>query len=154
MSDTMYDAVEWSLIPRSAGYLAVYVNGMFAADTGEVSATFPSARIYLIDVNGTDPGASIKDVETGDITPENVPTAVNARFDAHPDSLCRVYVNLDNWAETKANLLHNVAPEHKAQLRWWVANPTGIPHFVPGSNATQYKFGTDYDTSIIGDAFK
>jgi hypothetical protein len=154
MSDTMYDSVEWQLIPRSAGYVAVYVNGMFAADTAEVSATFPKARIFLIDVNGSDPGASIKDVETGDIRPDTVHEAINARFDAHPDALCRVYVNLSNWSVTRANINANVAPDKQLQVRWWVANPTGVPHFVPGSNGTQYSFGSQFDSSLIGRAFE
>lgn len=154
MSDVMYDSVEWQLIPHNALYLAVYGNGDFAVDTGEVAATFPKARIYIIDVKGTDPGASIKDVETGDIHPENIHEAVNMRLDAHPDALCRVYVNLDNWAATKANIRTNVTAERQQQVRWWVANPTGLAHFVPGSNATQYRWGEQFDTSLIGRNFE
>lgn len=156
MPDTMYDAVNWSAIPRGALYIAVYANGLDAADTGEVAASFPKARIYMIDVLGTDPGASIKDVEKGDINPDNVHEAVNMRFEAHPDSLCRVYVNLSNWSATRANINANVSAENKLKVRWWVANPTfpPTPHFVPGSNATQYAFGTEFDTSLIGEAFK
>lgn len=156
MSDTMYDAVNWSAIPRDAGYIAVYANGQFAADTGEVAKTFPKARIYAIDVIGNDPGASIKDVETGDLSVDTLPQAVEARFAAHPDSKCRVYCNLSTWPSVKEVIAAGVNSQNRSQVVYWVANPTfpPFPHFVPGSNATQYAFGTEYDTSLIGDAFK
>jgi hypothetical protein len=156
MSDTMYDSVQWTLIPRGALYIAVYGNGRFAADTGEVASTYPKARVYIIDVIGDDPGASIKDVETGDLSINNLPQAIEARFNAHPDSKCRVYCNLSTWPSVKEVVAAGVNSQNRSQIVYWVANPTfpPFPHFVPGSNATQYSFGTDYDTSIIGDAFK
>lgn len=155
MPDTMYDSTQPQLIPRGALYIAVYGNGIFATDAAEIAKSYPNARIYVIDVNGTDAGASIKDVETGDLTVDALPDAVNARFDAHPDSLCRVYCNLSTWPNAKIAVAE-LAPERKAQVRWWIANPTFPPvaHFVPGSNATQYAFGDKYDSSLIGDAFK
>jgi hypothetical protein len=35
----------------------------------------------------------------------------------------------------------------RARIRWWIADPTGTPHIVPGSNATQWYWGTGYDES-------
>lgn len=156
MSDTMYDSVQWQLIPRNALYIAVYSNGQFAADTGEVAKTFPNARIYAIDVNGTDPDASIKDVETGDISVDNLPQVIERRFAAHPDAKCRVYCNLSTWPSVKQVIAAGVNTQNLDQIYYWIANPTfpPFPHFVPGSNATQYAFGDKYDTSLIGDAFK
>lgn len=154
MSSTMYDSVEWSLIPRNAGYLAVYSNGQFAADIGEVSASFPKARIYLIDVTGSNPDASIKDVETGDMRVSGLADAIGARLEAHPASLVRVYCNLSTLPSVRDVIANSVHPNQRSQLRSWIANPTGLPHFVPGSNATQYKFGDEYDTSLIGRNFE
>src|ERR1700751_3201535 len=105
---TMYDSVEPQLIPTTAAYLAVYVNGFGKADIAAVAKTHPHARIFQIDVNGSVPSASIKDVETGDITVEHIPQAVEARFKEHPDALTRIYCNLSTWPDAKAMVKHNV----------------------------------------------
>ena len=31
------------------------------------------------------------------------------------------------------------------QVRWWIADPTGVPHIVPGASATQWYWGHNYD---------
>jgi hypothetical protein len=31
------------------------------------------------------------------------------------------------------------------QVRWWIADPTGTPHIVPGADATQWYWGHSYD---------
>ena len=33
------------------------------------------------------------------------------------------------------------------QVRWWIADPTGVPHVVPGAQATQWYWGHNYDIS-------
>jgi hypothetical protein len=35
----------------------------------------------------------------------------------------------------------------RAHIRWWIADPTGSPHIVPGSDATQWYWGQSFDTS-------
>ncbi len=35
----------------------------------------------------------------------------------------------------------------QARIRWWIANPTGYPHLVPGSDATQWYWGSSVDIS-------
>jgi hypothetical protein len=36
----------------------------------------------------------------------------------------------------------------RSRIRWWVADPTGVPHIVPGSSATQWYWGSSYDESM------
>jgi len=35
----------------------------------------------------------------------------------------------------------------RSHIRWWIADPTGYPHIVPGSDATQWYWGPNYDIS-------
>ncbi len=35
----------------------------------------------------------------------------------------------------------------QSRIRWWIAYPTGSPHVVPGSQATQWYWGQNYDIS-------
>jgi hypothetical protein len=34
-----------------------------------------------------------------------------------------------------------------SHIRWWIADPTGSPHIVPGADATQWYWGTGFDES-------
>jgi hypothetical protein len=41
----------------------------------------------------------------------------------------------------------------RTQVRWWIADPTGHPHLVPGSQATQWYWGENYDISTAEPGF-
>jgi len=41
----------------------------------------------------------------------------------------------------------------RARIHWWIANPTGRPHLVPGSDATQWYWGPSYDISTASPGF-
>lgn len=150
----MYDSTRPELIPGGAEYLAIYANGDYAADRDQVQATRPGARIFTIDVLGSDPAASIKDIENYDLQPEDIPRVVSDRFDAYPDGLTRLYCNLSTWSVARV-YARRLSPRVRRTIRWWIANPTNpaYAHFVPGSNATQYSWGTDWDLSVIGRNF-
>ena len=69
-----------------------------------------------------------------------------------PDTLLRLYSNLSAWPAVKhavaglpagVRLTAGGAP----RVRYWIANPTGAEHIVPGSAATQWKWGKRWDTS-------
>lgn len=154
MTTFMYDSTQPDLIPGHAEYLAIYANGDYAADRDEIAKLFPHARVFTIDVLGDDPAASIKDVETGDLRPGDIPRVVEARHAAYPGALTRVYCNLSTWPAARAAVA-GLDAAVRGTVRWWIANPTNPPyaHFVPGSNGTQYEWGTDYDTSVIGPNF-
>lgn len=149
-----YDSTRPWLIPDTAEYIMIYRNGLYAADRAQVQRQFPDATLYDIDVLGTDPGGcGIADVETGDMRPEDVPDWVDARLAAHPNgALCRIYSNLSTWPAVRLAVA-KLSEGARAQVRYWVADPTGTPHFVPGSNATQYLWGLNWDESVLGREF-
>ena len=68
---TMYDAVNIDGIPADAIAVAGYVNGRYA-NTGELRARFPHAKLLTIAVN-TMADAECLDVETGDAMPAQTP---------------------------------------------------------------------------------
>jgi len=41
----------------------------------------------------------------------------------------------------------------QSHVRWWIADPTGVPHLVPGSSATQWYWGSGYDISTASPGF-
>jgi len=147
----MFDSTVPSNIPaRKATHIAVYYNGLYKADPTEVSRLFPTARIYWIDVLGTAPKqCSILDIETGDANPNMVPDWVEARLEDEPNWLCRLYSNLSTWPDVKA-FAGKLPVVQRAQIRYWIANPTEKAHLVPGSDATQYFWGATYDLSQLG----
>jgi hypothetical protein len=146
---TMYDSVNWQEIPTDALYIAFYGNGKYAADRKAVEAKYPKARCMSIDVIGNDYSAGILDVERYDATPGAVPGWVAGRLEAHPDgALCRVYMNLTTWPEVRKNV-SNLSPYQRSFVRYFVADWTGRPHLVPGSDATQYENTSNWDASLI-----
>jgi hypothetical protein len=38
-------------------------------------------------------------------------------------------------------------------VQWWIADPTGHPHVVPGSDATQWYWGRNFDVSTANPGF-
>ncbi len=41
----------------------------------------------------------------------------------------------------------------QSHIRWWIADPTGSPHVVPGAAATQWYWGSSYDISTATPRF-
>jgi hypothetical protein len=41
----------------------------------------------------------------------------------------------------------------QSHVRWWIADPTGVPHQVPGASATQWSWGQSYDISTASPGF-
>lgn len=146
---SMYDSTQPSLIPADAAYIAIYANGDYAASRETVQRQFPKARIFSIDVLGTDPGAGIADVENGNMSPGDVPGWVDRRLTAHPNGvLCRVYCNKSTWPAVKSEVA-KLPADKSGTVRYWIADPTGTAHSLPGADATQYYWGNDWDESTI-----
>lgn len=82
------------------------------------------------------------------MSPADVPAWVGRRHADHPGSLCRVYCNLSTWPAVKAEVA-KLSEELRALVRYWIADPTGVQHQVPGADATQWYFGDGYDLSVI-----
>lgn len=143
----MGDAVTITDIPTDMPYVAVYINGRYAADLAQVKERWPHSRIFEIDVLGTSPDASIKDRESEDIPVDEVIRITTERYNAHPDALTRWYMSLDNWSPVKAQVA-KLDSKIQRTVRYWVADWTGQAHIVKGADATQYANG-DYDQSLI-----
>ena len=99
-----------------------------------------------IDTNGSDPKADVLDVEPGDATPSQAATWAYQKLKAEPGSLACIYTMLSEWSATQAAISTLPSWMH-AHIRWWIADPTGSPHIVPGADATQWYWGNSYDIS-------
>ncbi len=139
----IYDSVTPSAIPASSQAVAVYANGNYAASPSQVGHR---GLVLWIDTNGSDPNADVLDVEPGDATPAQAATWVAQKLDASPNSVAIVYTMKSEWPAVQAaiNALPWWMPSH---TRYWIADPTGFPHVVPGSQATQWYWGQNYDIS-------
>ena len=144
----MYDSVTPSAIPGGKA-VATYADGPYAASP----AALHGHNVTWIDTNGTDPkGATVLDVEPGDATPAGAAAWAAQRLDTHPRATAVIYTMRSEWAAAQASI---AALPHWQQhhIRWWIADPTGTPHLVPGSTATQWYWGTHYDISTVNPGF-
>jgi hypothetical protein len=139
----IYDSVTPSAIPASSQAIAVYADGNYAASQSQVGHR---GLVLWIDTNGSDPNADVLDVEPGDATPTQAATWVAQKLDASPNSVAIIYTMKSEWSAVQAavNALPWWMPSH---TRYWIADPTGVPHIVPGSQATQWYWGQNYDIS-------
>jgi hypothetical protein len=143
----IYDSVTPTSIP--AGHIvATYATGGYAVPPAQVAGR----HVLWIDTTGGDPTAGALDVEPGDATPAQAATWVQSKLSAHPNALARIYTFRAEWPATQAAIA--TLPAHmRSHVRWWIADPTGYPHIVPGSDATQWYWGQSYDISTATPRF-
>lgn len=150
----MYDSINPDLIPAGlvgpGDYVALYRNGRFAA-TPEQAARWDN-RFFIDVIGDAADECSIADIETGDMTVDEIPPWCERRHSEHPRGMLRIYVNLGNWPAARLRVAE-LQPEVIDLVRWWVANPTGSPHIVPGSDATQWLWQGSYDQSLCHETF-
>jgi hypothetical protein len=145
----MYDSVTPSAIPGGKA-VATYADGPYAATRTQLTGRGP---VTWIDTNGSDPrGASVLDVEPGDATPQQAATWAGQRLDDHPRGQAVIYTMLSDWTATKTAIA-GLPAWQQHDIRYWIADPTGTPHLVPGSSATQWYWGTSYDISTVSPGF-
>jgi hypothetical protein len=145
----MYDSVTPSAIPGGKA-VATYADGPYAASPSQVTG---HSSVTWIDTNGSDPkGANALDVEPGDATPQMAATWAAQRLDAHPHGIAVIYTMRSDWAATQA-AISGLPRWQQHGVRYWIADPTGVPHLVPGSSATQWYWGTNYDISTVSPGF-
>jgi hypothetical protein len=153
---SMYDSTTPWLIPASADYIAVYFNGLYAADLAKIEHQFPHARVFKIDVLGNAPAeCGIADVENGDMTVADIPGWCGRRLQACPGTLCRLYCNRSTWPGAQLAVGKLTEAERDA-VRWWIADPTGQAHQLDGADATQWYWGSgasNWDVSELRDQF-
>jgi hypothetical protein len=138
-----YDSVIPSAIP-AGGIAAVYATGPYAASPSQVAGR---RTVIWIDVTGTDPAASALDTEPSDATPQQAADWALARLRTRPHAIARIYTMLSEWPAVQADVASTVPAAMRSRIRWWIADPTGVPHLVPGSDATQWYWGSGYDIS-------
>jgi hypothetical protein len=139
----MYDSTTPSAIP-GGHVVATYATGSYAVPASQVAGR----PVYWIDTRGTDPGAQALDVEPGDATPTMAATWAWQRLHADPSAKAIIYTMRSEWPATQAAIgtLPHWMQNH---VRWWIADPTGYRHVIPGSNATQWYWGSSYDISTV-----
>jgi hypothetical protein len=137
----IYDSVLPTAIPGN-NMIATYATGPYAASPSQVAGR----SVMWIDVYGTDYNASALDVEPSDATPDVAASWAYHRLSEHPTAIAHIYTSISEWPSVQAACATLPAWMH-AHIRWWIADPTGVPHIVPGSDATQWYWGQNYDIS-------
>jgi hypothetical protein len=145
---TMYDSVTPGAIPASQP-AAVYADGAYAASSSEMSGHH---SVLWIDTNGSDPNANVLDVEPGDATPAGAAQWVQSHLSAQPHSTAIIYTMRSDWSAVQA-AVGGLPSWEQSHVRYWIADPTGVPHVVPGSSATQWYWGSSYDISTANPNF-
>jgi hypothetical protein len=143
----IYDSVTPGSIPAHH-LVATYATGGYAVPAAQVAGR----RVLWIDTNGSDPRASALDIEPGDATPTMAAGWVRAKLSADPHALARLYTMQSEWPAVQAAIA--TLPAHmRAHVRYWIADPTGYPHMVPGADATQWYWGKGYDITTAKPRF-
>jgi hypothetical protein len=144
----IYDSVTPSAIP--AGHeVATYADGPFATSPSALAGR----HVLWIDTNGSDTHASALDVEPGDVTPSAAGTWAAQKLQASPQGQAIIYTTQSEWSAVRAAVRSAVPPAEQSHVRWWIADPTGVPHMVPGASATQWYWGSSYDISTANPGF-
>jgi hypothetical protein len=144
----IYDSVEPETIP-SGPMIATYATGNDPTAPADVAGR----QVMWIDVTGTDYGASALDVEPGNVGPAQAAVWALNRLTLYPDAIAHIYTFLDEWPAVQAAVAATVPPSMQSRIRWWIADPTGVPHMVPGAQATQWYWGPTYDISTAMPGF-
>jgi hypothetical protein len=145
---TIYDSVTPSAIPSAQKSVATYATGPFAASRSQVAGK----KVMWIDTQGHDYKASVLDIEPGDATPSVAATWAWHRLKANPDAIARLYTMRSEWSAVKSAVASFPA-QMRDRIHYWIADPTGTPHLVPGSDATQWYWGHSYDITTAAPGF-
>jgi hypothetical protein len=139
---TIYDSTSPSSVPAGQ-HVAAYSNGAYQATGTQVQGR---GNVLWIDTNGSDTHADALDVEPGDATPAQAAQWVNAKLTATPHSDAIVYTFKSDWPSVQ-DAIKQLPASEQSHVKYWIADPTGTPHIVPGAAATQWYWGSNYDIS-------
>jgi hypothetical protein len=145
----IYDSVTPTDIPSNQGNVATYANGPFQASWSDVNGR---SNVLWIDTRGDNPGANVLDVEPGDATPTQAADWAEARLAAQSGSVAIVYTFRAEWGAVK-DAIGTLPSNLQSKVKYWIADPTGVPHVVAGSSATQWYWGAHYDISTAEPGF-
>jgi hypothetical protein len=89
----------------------------------------------------------------GDATPAAAAAWAAAKLARYPRSIAIIYTDRAWWPAVTANI-DALPPWMRSRVRYWIADPTGYPHVVPGASATQWYWGPGYDISTAEPGFR
>jgi hypothetical protein len=138
----IYDSLTPAAIPPGV-VVATYATGPLAPSPTEVTGR---SNVLWIDTTGTDYAAPALDVEPGNVGPSQAATWAYGRLSRYPNAYADVYTFLAEWPACQ-QAIGTLPAWMQARVHWWIADPTGVPHMVPGSWATQWYWGPNYDIS-------
>jgi hypothetical protein len=144
----IYDSTTPSSIPAGQ-QAAVYSDGAYAASPSQVAG---HPNTIWIDTNGSNPSANALDVEPGDATPAQAAQWVAQKLTDTPNQVAIVYTMQSDWSAVQQSV-GQLPQWMQSHVRWWIADPTGVPHMVPGASATQWYWGPNYDISTANPGF-
>jgi hypothetical protein len=145
----MYDSVTPGSLPANQP-AAVYADGAYAASSSQMAGHH---SVLWIDTNGSDPNANALDVEPGDATPASAAQWVQAHLSKQPHSVAIIYTMRSDWSAVQ-DAVGGLPSWEQSHVRYWIADPTGVAHVVPGSSATQWYWGSSYDISTANPNFE
>jgi hypothetical protein len=145
----IYDSVTPTSVPWGKS-VAAYANGHYRASVSDVAH---HDNVLWIDINGSNPDAMVLDVEPGDATPAGAAHWVQARLNRHRNSIAIVYTFRAAWPSVKHHV-RGLPSWMRSRVHYWIADPTGVPHVIPGSSATQWYWGKHYDISTAKHNFQ
>jgi hypothetical protein len=143
----IYDSVTPQLIPAGQN-VATYATGGYAVPASQVAGR----NVLWIDTQGTDTGAQALDVEPGDATPSVAASWAFHKLSGAPNAVARIYTYLSEWPAVKAAIA-TLPQQMQSRVHYWIADPTGYEHVVPGSDATQWYWGKNWDISTAMPGF-
>jgi hypothetical protein len=138
----VYDSVTPQAIPGNP-VVATYADGPLPDSPAMVAGR---TNVIWISITGYDYNASALDIEPGCASPSQAANWVSQRLTIHPHGVAILYTMMSDWSAVQANV-SSLPSWMKSHIRWWIADPTGTPHIVPGSQATQWYWGQNYDIS-------
>jgi hypothetical protein len=144
----IYDSVTPTVIPGGKN-VATYADGPYQASWADVSGR---GDVLWIDVQGNNIGANALDVEPGDATPATAAAWAKAKLERYPNSRPIVYTMRSWWPAVTASM--NTLPGWMhPHIKYWIADPTGYEHILPGADATQWYWGKSVDITTANPGF-
>lgn len=145
-----YDSAHPAGIPHGQA-AAVYATGNYVAYPSDTKRL---GHVIWIDVTGTDYEASTLDSEPGNADCAQAGRWAEHRLAEYLRQVARIYMSKSDWPACRAAVRRDVPKAERSRVHWWVADPTGYDHIVPGADATQWKWaGGQYDESTARPGF-
>jgi hypothetical protein len=152
MTRIMYDSINLAGIPAGAQLVAHYVDGRYAASDADVDRFPDAARVGITVTTGDWRKASVIDVESGAMSPQDARAFVIARDQFRPGT-ATVYCNV-------SSLPHVVSACRGLDYHLWLAAWTPVRGGISlapqgpstdGEVAIQWRNTPGYDESVVFD---